>query len=162
MMSALGVDKADLSRLLTLANALPIELIQAIGPAPKIGRPRWHQLAELLNTAATRKHAMAIVAERDFGNADTNQRFTILMRSLRQPAQKPGSGQAKNIRTKNGNCLLASTTQAVICDCTSTTQNSRLSYCPGSPTSCRNSSRRKPPGRLDPRHDQQTAFRGPK
>ena len=105
MTSALGVDKADLSRLLTLANALPIELIQAIGPAPKIGRPRWHQLAELLNTAATRKHAMAIVAERDFGNADTNQRFTILMRSLRQPAQKPGSGQAQNIRTKNGRLL---------------------------------------------------------
>src|SRR5271165_5194625 len=101
VMSALGVDKADLSRLLTLANALPIELIQAIGPAPKIGRPRWHQLAELLKTAATRKHAMSIVADRDFGNTDTNQRFAILMRSLRQPAPKPG----KDIRTKNGRLL---------------------------------------------------------
>ncbi len=48
---------------------------------------------------------MAVVAGRDFANADTNQRFTILMRSLRQPAQKPGSGQAKNIRTKNGRLL---------------------------------------------------------
>ena len=105
VMSALGVDKADLSRLLTLANALPIELIQAIGPAPKIGRPRWHQLAELLKTAATRKHAMTIVAERDFGNSDTNQRFAILIRSLRQPAPKPGNVQANNIRTKNGQLL---------------------------------------------------------
>src|SRR5271165_2411245 len=105
VMSALGVDKADLSRLLTLANALPIELIQAIGPAPKIGRPRWHQLAELLRTAATRKQAMTIVAERDFGNSDTNQRFAILMRSLRQPAPKPGNVQAKDIRTKNGRLL---------------------------------------------------------
>ncbi len=48
---------------------------------------------------------MTIVAERDFGNSDTNQRFTILIRSLRQPAPKPGNVQANNIRTKNGQLL---------------------------------------------------------
>jgi ParB family chromosome partitioning protein len=105
VMSALSVDKADLSRLLSLAAALPVELVRAIGPAPKIGRPRWHQLAELLKETAVRKQAMKIVAGRDFVSSDTNERFAILFRSLRQPAPRAESDEAKEVRTRSGQVL---------------------------------------------------------
>ena len=105
VMSALGVDKADLSRLLSLASELPTELVRAIGPAPKIGRPRWHQLAELLKDAAVRKRALNVVAGRDFAGSDSNERFAILFRSLRQPAPKAESGEANTVRTKSGRVL---------------------------------------------------------
>ena len=106
VMSALGVDKADLSRLLSLVAALPIELIRAIGPAPKIGRPRWHQLAELLGDAAVRKQAMKIIGGSDFASSDTNERFAVLYRSLRRPAPKPGSDEANAVRSKKGEVLV--------------------------------------------------------
>ena len=105
VMSALGVDKADLSRLLSLASALPVELVRAIGPAPKIGRPRWHQLAELLKDAAIRKSALKIVAGHDYAGSDTNERFAILFRSLRQPAPKQENDKANAVRTKTGKLL---------------------------------------------------------
>ena len=100
VMSALGVDKADLSRLLSLAGTLPTELVRAIGPAPKIGRPRWHQLAELLKDAAIRKRALNVVAGRDFAGSDTNERFAILFRSLRQRTPEAESVVANVVRTR--------------------------------------------------------------
>lgn len=44
---ALGVDKSELARLLSVAADLPEGLAQAIGRAPKAGRPRWLRLAAL-------------------------------------------------------------------------------------------------------------------
>ena len=59
IMGALGVDKGDLSRLLSVAHGVPADLILAIGPAPRIGRPRWVQLAELVRSAVGLRCAMA-------------------------------------------------------------------------------------------------------
>ena len=39
------VDKTGLSRLISVAVEVPREVIKAIGPAPKIGRDRWTELA---------------------------------------------------------------------------------------------------------------------
>lgn len=82
IMAALGVDKGDMSRLLTVASSIPTAIIRAIGPAPKIGRPRWVQLAELLKNATARKKAAAMIAEPTFRSADTNRRFNIVIEAL--------------------------------------------------------------------------------
>ena len=66
IMGALGVDKGDLSRLLSVAHGVPADLILAIGPAPRIGRPRWVQLAELVKSAVGLRCAMAAVADELF------------------------------------------------------------------------------------------------
>ena len=47
---ALSLDKAEMSRFLQVAAAVPAPIVRAIGPAPKIGRPRWVRLAELLKS----------------------------------------------------------------------------------------------------------------
>lgn len=50
--SAMSVDKAELSRMLSVVEALPADLIDAIGPAPGIGRRSWQELVELLQKDA--------------------------------------------------------------------------------------------------------------
>ena len=45
---ALHIDKTVISRMLVVADAVPPALIEAIGPAPSVGRNRWHDLARRL------------------------------------------------------------------------------------------------------------------
>ena len=51
IMAALNVDKAALSKMISVVRQIPIELIEAIGAAPQIGRRRWMELAEKLPKA---------------------------------------------------------------------------------------------------------------
>jgi len=88
IMAALGVDKADLSRLIALAKAIPAEIVRAIGPAPKTGRPRWTQLAEAVAARADAADLVKAVATSDaFGSADSDRRFGLVLTALR--AQSP-------------------------------------------------------------------------
>jgi ParB family chromosome partitioning protein len=46
--AALHIDKTVISRMLKIADGVPVRLIEAIGPAPSIGRNRWVALADAL------------------------------------------------------------------------------------------------------------------
>ncbi|WP_299912399.1 plasmid partitioning protein RepB [uncultured Paracoccus sp.] len=56
---ALSIDKTVISRMLTVADMLPLKLIQTIGSAPSIGRDRWLALVQRARGAdmATLLHA---------------------------------------------------------------------------------------------------------
>lgn len=45
---ALSVDKTQISRMLSVADRVPLGLIELIGPAPSVGRDRWHELGEVV------------------------------------------------------------------------------------------------------------------
>jgi ParB family chromosome partitioning protein len=79
MTAALGVDKPELSRLLSVANSIDGDLIGAIGPAPKVGRPRWLALVERLNDPSFRQSAQLIVSTEAFAKADSNARFKLVL-----------------------------------------------------------------------------------
>jgi ParB family chromosome partitioning protein len=83
IMSALNVDKAALSRLITVATRIPPAVIEAIGPAPAYGRVRWQELIESLDEEGARARAFEIIAEPVFAGLDTDARLETLMRSLR-------------------------------------------------------------------------------
>jgi ParB family chromosome partitioning protein len=51
--AALSVDDPELARLRAVSRALPVEIIQAIGRAPKVGRPRWTALATAVESDAS-------------------------------------------------------------------------------------------------------------
>lgn len=53
IMSALGVDKAALSKMLSVVKQIPRTLIEAIGAAPEVGRRRWMEFAEKLDALKT-------------------------------------------------------------------------------------------------------------
>lgn len=76
---ALSVGKPELSRLLTVASSITPALIAAIGPAPKIGRPRWQTLAEKCADAKVIKRINVVSASDAFKRADTNERFNMVL-----------------------------------------------------------------------------------
>ncbi len=80
---AIGKDATTVSKLLKLMNALPEEFVREIGPAPKIGRPRWEELAGHFNSGQlpdpfkTRVDAVMISA--DFELSASDERFSAIL-----------------------------------------------------------------------------------
>lgn len=89
--AALGVDKPELSRLISVATAVSSDLILAIGPAPKVGRPRWLALAELLQEPSSPRKVKAVLGSEAFRKADTDQRFNLVLAALQ--AKKAAAGR---------------------------------------------------------------------
>ena len=85
MTAALSLQKGNLSTMISVARSIPEPLIVAIGPAPKIGRPRWEQLAALIINDA-RKWRVAI-ADPDFVTGDSDARFEAILKALVQRAE---------------------------------------------------------------------------
>jgi ParB family chromosome partitioning protein len=98
IMASLSVDKAALSRLITVARRVPPEIIDAIGPAPAFGRVRWQELTDLLDQDGNRKRALEIVVEAAFLHLDTDKRFDTLYGGLREKAHRsrPESWSARD------------------------------------------------------------------
>ena len=74
-MAALSVDKTELARLLSVARAIPLATIQAIGPAPKAGRPRWIVLAGWLSKAENQHKIDSLLGTQEFKALESDRRF---------------------------------------------------------------------------------------
>lgn len=83
IMAALNVDKAALSRLITVATRVPREVIDAIGAAPGFGRVRWQELTDLLERDDNRRRALAHVRTPGFQELASDGRFESLVGVLR-------------------------------------------------------------------------------
>jgi ParB family chromosome partitioning protein len=83
IMSALNIDKAALSKLIAIATRIPLEIIEAVGPAPSFGRQRWGELAELIEKKEGRRNAVQIATAADFKVLDSDKRFLKLYDGLR-------------------------------------------------------------------------------
>jgi ParB family chromosome partitioning protein len=83
--SALGIDKPEASRLLTVANSVSRDIIDAIGPAPKVGRPRWLKLAEALKVADATEAVGVCIRRDDFRKADSDTRFKMALAAAVTP-----------------------------------------------------------------------------
>lgn len=79
---ALSIDKAEMTRFLQVAAAVPYAIVRAIGPAPKIGRPRWVRFAELLKSNDAQAVALKEIALEAFNAADSNTRFNRIFERL--------------------------------------------------------------------------------
>lgn len=91
IMSALGVDKAALSRMIALVNRLPAELIEAIGSAPGFGRTRWAELADLIEDDSRRQRALESILVHGFDSLTSDARFQAVYDRLRESRDKARS-----------------------------------------------------------------------
>ncbi|WP_426232413.1 plasmid partitioning protein RepB [Pararhizobium sp. DWP3-4] len=91
IMSALGVDKAALSRMIALVNRLPSELIEAIGAAPGFGRTRWAELADLIEDDSRKSKALEAILMPGFGSLTSDARFQAVYDRLRESRDKARS-----------------------------------------------------------------------
>ena len=114
---ALSVDKSLASRMLSLADRLPRELIEAIGSAHGVGRPRWQAFADLLDMARAQGAISAETLAREIPlAADTGpgaapeSRFETALALLGQAlksgrAPRPSRPQPVEIRAHDGSRL---------------------------------------------------------
>lgn len=90
IMGALGVDKTGLSRLISSAVTVPVDIIRAIGPAPKTGRDRWVEFAGLLGANGAMARVRSELASGDLSNVSSDERFARLF-ALIAPKKKQES-----------------------------------------------------------------------
>lgn len=81
---ALATDKPETSRLLQVAQTIDPEIILAIGPAPKVGRPRWLALTEKFREPSRQKKALAAIGASGFAALETNNRFDVIWKALQE------------------------------------------------------------------------------
>jgi ParB family chromosome partitioning protein len=91
--AALGVHTTELSRLLTVAAAIPAAIVKLIGPAPKAGRTRWMELVEYLQTTGSQQFAVQTLDTPSLKRLGTDARFEALMASLRDAASGPKTSE---------------------------------------------------------------------
>ena len=92
IMTALNVDKTELSRLISVARAVPPALIEAIGPAPKTGRRRWMELVERLASHQADRRLADTMADERFASVNSDDRFALVFNALaprRAKAERP-------------------------------------------------------------------------
>lgn len=90
---ALSIDKTEVSRMISVATALPGELIEAIGPAQKTGRRKWMDFVKAVEQAdwsAEKDRLLAVC--REGGAADSDGRFDLVLKGLSCPPPSPGPG----------------------------------------------------------------------
>ncbi|OWO89729.1 plasmid partitioning protein RepB [Rhizobium esperanzae] len=98
IMTALSMEKTQLSKMMALGHSIPRNLIEAIGPAPKAGRPRWAGLAEKLQQS---KPAVVdkVLADPSFESLDTDARFDKVFAAL---SAKPVRAGTESIKSEHG------------------------------------------------------------
>lgn len=92
---ALAIDKTVVSRMLTVADGVPLPLLHAIGAAPSIGRDRWLALVERIKGRDGK--ALAPLAQGDTSDERFEALFRATARERKAPAARPallGSGGA--------------------------------------------------------------------
>lgn len=102
IMAALNVDKTGLSRLISAAVKVPRDLIAAIGPAPKIGRDRWMDLAGKLERGAAGEGARELLQEAGFTEADTDARFELVLKAVQTPRPRTKAAAGRPLTTREG------------------------------------------------------------
>jgi ParB family transcriptional regulator, chromosome partitioning protein len=81
---ALSVQKSELSRLMQVADAVPLRFVREIGPAPKAGRERWMAFDE--------------VSSERFRAATSDMRFQLLFDRLTRRSKKGAAAAETFIR----------------------------------------------------------------
>ncbi|WP_299652480.1 plasmid partitioning protein RepB [uncultured Jannaschia sp.] len=90
---ALHLHEAVVSKMLTVADRVPPELIAAIGDAPRTGRDRWVAFSKAL--AGHADAALAAVEAAREADADSDARFEAALATTRSPAPRKAAQRAE-------------------------------------------------------------------
>lgn len=91
--AALTVDDTLLSRMLSVAETVPQAVLDAVGAAKGVGRDRWEDLKKLVQAPANAAKAVEFVTSEGFIAAESNQRFDLLLNSVKRTSKKHKKGR---------------------------------------------------------------------
>ncbi len=122
IMSALAVDKTTVSRMISVTTRIPGKTVQAIGPAPAIGRDRWVELAGKFESNMLLGNLSVLLSSHVFKEAVSDDRFNLVAEELtdrpmpipRQPTGRkdikswsgPDGRRVVDLTYKSRSCLL--------------------------------------------------------
>ncbi len=95
--AAMSIDKTELSRMLSIVDAIPAELIEAIGPAPGIGRRSWAGAVGSLGEDRSRGCPSASANRRDAGTTVAGPVQGAACRAETEERRVTGAGCADHI-----------------------------------------------------------------
>jgi ParB family chromosome partitioning protein len=81
---ALVIDRAEASKLIAVARAIPADIVLAIGKAPRVGRGRWQEFAEALGGSAATSRIHAAIGLAGFEGLASDERFSALLAAARK------------------------------------------------------------------------------
>lgn len=82
--AALAIEDAELARMRNVYRVVPADIIEAIGRAPKIGRPRWLELAKTVSDVPTAIETLrAALVEKLDATETSDQRFQRLLNTVK-------------------------------------------------------------------------------
>ncbi len=81
ILQALCTDKGTLSKMISIGQGIPLDIIEAIGPAPSIGLRRWKEFADLI-TKKTQETVRKVIANPEFAKRDSDARFEATFKAL--------------------------------------------------------------------------------
>lgn len=91
--AALSIDDAELARMRTVYRTMPSDIIEAIGRAPKVGRPRWADLAKAVSgQPAVMDDLRAVLSNATQRRLSSDQRFLAVLNALKPDASTRGPG----------------------------------------------------------------------
>lgn len=96
--SALSVDDALASRMLSVANTIDPEVVFAIGPAKRIGRDRWDDMKRLVANPKVAKEAKTAIGAPGFDEMDSNDRFEFVLKSLKDTGRTAKSRSKASVQ----------------------------------------------------------------
>ena len=79
IISSMSLDKGNLSKMLSLVDAIPSALVEAIGPAQGIGSPNWQQLADLVQKSDTLDELIAAAQSSKIQELPSAERFKAVL-----------------------------------------------------------------------------------
>lgn len=105
--AALSIDQPMVSRMLKVGQAVPLDTLRKIGPAPGIGRDRWLALVKLLAVKGVRTRAFAFLDTPDASKLSSDDRFeAVLARAKAPAAKKPAEApKPRALRSPSGAVL---------------------------------------------------------
>ncbi|MGO4568006.1 plasmid partitioning protein RepB [Rhizobium sp. 2YAF20] len=89
--AALSIEDAELARMRSVYRSVPTDVIEAIGRAPKIGRPRWLDLAKMITHEPNALEVIRLVLSKKGDLPGTsNQRFQLALSTItpRTPSRR--------------------------------------------------------------------------
>ncbi|MBP1852822.1 plasmid partitioning protein RepB [Rhizobium halophytocola] len=101
--AALNIKDEELARMRAVTRAVPIAVIEKIGRAPKIGRPRWLNLARALQEREDgAAFVEALLSKASSAGSSSDERFQRVLSAL-QPGEKAAAGV--DVKSRDGNRL---------------------------------------------------------
>jgi ParB family chromosome partitioning protein len=92
IMKALSTDKTELSKLISVAKAIPADIVNAVGAAPGTGRRRWIALAQDWDPA-TASRLRKLIGSRNFAGQESDRRFELVIAELARKMEKPETSE---------------------------------------------------------------------